>query len=76
MEQAYYHDSAGRLRTLPLTWTSLIPADPVVVFGAGRSAFRVVDLLELSRLLEAIRSQWPATGQPDESKTGRQGGVK
>ena len=75
-EQAYYHDDTGRLRTLPITWTSLIPEDPVVVFGTGRSPFRLADLLELSRLLEAIQSQCSSPERLDEPEAGTHGGVK
>ena len=48
-ERAYYQDEAGRLCSLPLAWTSLAPEDPFVSLAAGRSAFRVTDLLELAR---------------------------
>ena len=60
VDQVYYHDQAGRLRTIPVTWTSLISADPVVVFGGGRSPFKLVDLLELARLVEALQEQQQA----------------
>jgi len=53
----YFLDAAGHLRVLPLAWTSLFPGDPVVVFGAGQSPFRLVDLLELSRLLAALQGE-------------------
>jgi hypothetical protein len=54
-ERVYYQDpqggdsEAGRLRSLPLAWTSLAPEDPFVNLAAGRSAFRVTDLLKLAR---------------------------
>ena len=47
----YYHDEAGRLCSLPLAWTNLAFTDPFVSLAAGRSAFRVTDLLELARLI-------------------------
>jgi hypothetical protein len=53
-ERVYYHDETGTLCSLPLGWTSLAPIDPFVRFSAGRAAFRLVDLLELSRLLAAL----------------------
>ena len=49
--RVYYHDGTGRLCSLPARWTSIGPADPVVEVAAGRSAFRVGDLLELADLL-------------------------
>ena len=54
-EQVYYHDEAGRLRSLPLKWTSLASIDPFISLSAGRAAFRVSDLLELSRLLASMK---------------------
>lgn len=50
-ERVYYHDEAGTLCSLPLAWTSLAFVDPYVSLAAGRSAFRMTDLLELSRLV-------------------------
>jgi len=42
------------VRILPAAWTSLAPPDPSVVLAAGRAAFRVADLLELSHLIQRI----------------------
>jgi hypothetical protein len=53
-DRVYYHDEAGVLHSLPAAWTSVTPADPFVSLAAGRSAFRVTDLLELSRLLASL----------------------
>jgi len=53
-ERVYYHDEAGALHSLPLAWTSIAAEDPFVSLAAGRSAFRVTDLLELSRLLACL----------------------
>lgn len=55
-EQVYYHDAVGCERSMPIAWTSLIAADPVVVFGGGRSAFKLADLLELARLIQGLRA--------------------
>ena len=54
-DRVYFHDDDGRLRSLPAAWTSLRPADPVAVLGAGRSHFRVADLLELAALTDVLR---------------------
>ena len=51
-QRAYYEDIDGRLKSLPARWTSVFPPDPVLVIGAGRAYFRVVDLLELSARLQ------------------------
>lgn len=53
-DRAYYHDESGRLHSLPTAWTNLAPIDPFVSLAAGRAAFRVSDLLELSRLLASL----------------------
>jgi hypothetical protein len=53
-DHVYYRDAGGTLRPVPLAWTSLAPPDPFVRLSAGRSAFRVADLLELSRLLACL----------------------
>jgi len=39
---------------LPAAWTSVCPVDPVTVLGAGRSRYRVSDLLELAGLLDVL----------------------
>ena len=49
----YYRDPKGMLVSVPGHWTDRIPADPVVAVSAGRSPFRLEDLLELTRLVAA-----------------------
>ena len=41
----------GTLRSLPVGWTDLAPVDPYVVISAGRSWFRVEDLMALVDLI-------------------------
>jgi hypothetical protein len=38
-----------------LAWTDRAPVDPFVVVAAGRSPFRLCDLLELAAFVEARR---------------------
>lgn len=71
VDQVYYHDQAGRLRTIPITWTSLISADPVVVFGGGQSPFKLADLLELARLVEELQEQPQAQTPQAEPRVNR-----
>jgi hypothetical protein len=52
--RVYFHDPQGRLISLPAAWTDVLPPDPFVVLSAGRSAFRVTDLLELAQLLRHL----------------------
>jgi hypothetical protein len=61
-ERVYYQDESGALCSLPRAWTSLAPIDPFVHLAAERSAFRVADLLELSRLLTFLSRE---QSQPD-----------
>jgi Family of unknown function (DUF5372) len=55
VHRVYFHDDTGRLVSLPAQWTSLLSLDPIVAIAAGRSPFRVQDLLELSHLIAQIR---------------------
>ena len=52
-DMLYYRDPKGMLVSVPALWTDRIPPDPVVTVSAGRSPFRLEDLLELTRLVEA-----------------------
>ncbi len=36
--------------SLPASWTDLLAPDPFVIISAGRSCFRLIDLVELRRL--------------------------
>ncbi len=53
-QRVYFYDEAGRLVSVPLAWTTLAAMDPFVELAAGRSAFRVGDLLESADLLAAF----------------------
>ncbi|MBV9589354.1 MAG: hypothetical protein JO310_07140 [Hyphomicrobiales bacterium] len=53
--RVYFHDDAGRLRKIPADWTDVVAVDPFVVVAAGRSAFRVADLLTLADLIEVLQ---------------------
>jgi Family of unknown function (DUF5372) len=54
-DRVWFHAKNGRLHSVPTAWTSSAPVDPFVVVAAGRSLFRVVDLLELSQRIQAVR---------------------
>ena len=55
-ERVFYRAPSGHRASLPAGWTSLTPADPYLTVGAGRSRFRLQDLLELVDLLEEVHS--------------------
>jgi len=56
-DRVYYRDGRGLLACVPASWTDAVPADPVVAISAGRSPFRLEDLLELTRLLAALQQE-------------------
>jgi hypothetical protein len=49
-----YLGEAGERRFLPARWTSAVAEDPAVVVSAGRSHFRVADLIELAKLVRGM----------------------
>jgi Family of unknown function (DUF5372) len=51
----WFHDAQGRLISLPVVWTSVVAEDAFVAVSAGRSMFRVAELLELARLIEVLK---------------------
>lgn len=57
--RVFYHNEAGELCSLPLSWTNLAPVDPFVQISAGRAAFRINDLLEMVRLLHSLDREGP-----------------
>ena len=50
-DRVFYRDRQGHMASLPARWTSVEAEDPFVVVAAGRSRFRVVDLIDLATLL-------------------------
>jgi hypothetical protein len=50
-DRVVYVDETGQARSLPARWTSAVADDPAVVVSAGRSHFRVADLVALVKLL-------------------------
>jgi hypothetical protein len=57
--RVYYRDRRGQLNSIPAGWTDLEPADPFVTISAGRSPFRLEDLLELVRLVAVLKREVP-----------------
>jgi hypothetical protein len=54
-ERVYFLDSSGQMQRLPAAWTDVAGEDPFVAVAAGRSPFRMVDLLQLIDLLDRLR---------------------
>ena len=53
-DRVVYVDETGEARSLPARWTSAVADDPAVVVSAGRSHFRVADLVELVELVRGV----------------------
>ena len=51
----FFFADDGQLTSLPSAWTDVDPPDPFDAVAAGRSPFRVADLLALAGLLTGIR---------------------
>jgi len=54
-DRVFYLDEGEELRSLPARWTSAVAAEALVVLSAGRSLYRVADLLELAKLTREIQ---------------------
>jgi hypothetical protein len=53
----FYRDRHGYVTALPTRWTSVEAEDPFLVVAAGRSQFRVADLIDLAALITELQSQ-------------------
>ena len=54
-DRVYSHGLDSVLTSIPSGWTDLVAQDPFVDMAAGRSHFRVVDLVELARFIEGLK---------------------
>jgi hypothetical protein len=52
-DRVTFEDAAGALCSVPVNWTDLLPAEPYLSVGRGRSRFRVGDLRALADLVAA-----------------------
>ena len=67
-----WEDERGEVRSLPASWTSAGEEDAFRVMPAGRSAFRVEDLLEL---VEVVRGVGERSGGAGGVAGGVRGGL-
>jgi hypothetical protein len=51
-DRVFIYDTEGRLKSFPASVTDVVPVDAFTHISAGRSAFRVDDLLALRELLD------------------------
>ncbi len=59
-DRVFFFGDDGQLRSLPAGWTDVDPPDPFVAVAAGRSRFRVEDLVALASLLDGLRPVKPS----------------
>jgi Family of unknown function (DUF5372) len=55
-DRVFYFDSKGKLKSLFASVTDVVATDAFDRISAGRSSFRVDDLLELRRLVDRLRA--------------------
>ena len=65
MGLVHYTADDGALRTIRQAFTSVAVTDPFARVAAGRSAFRVQDLLELAALLDSLDGDGRAAFEDD-----------
>ena len=58
----FYRDRLGYVTALPTRWTSVEDEDPLLVVSAGRSHFRVADLIDLAALITEFQSAMQSKG--------------
>ena len=56
-DRVWFQDSKGQVHSLPTSWTDAGAIDPFVKVAAGRSLFRVTDLLELTNRIGACTTE-------------------
>jgi hypothetical protein len=56
-DRVVYFDSKGKLRSMLASWTSLAEQDLFAQTSAGRSWFRIDDLLRLSAQITELQGQ-------------------
>jgi len=61
-ERVYFYDDTGRLRRLAAAWTTAVTPSTFEIVSAGRSHFRIEDLLHLVAL---IARQTEASGSAE-----------
>jgi len=57
-DRVFYYGADGKLKSLRTNMTDFIARDAFDHISAGRSAFRIDDLLELRRLLDKCKESW------------------
>lgn len=50
----YFYDHQQVLQSIPTSWTDFLPTDLFITVSAGRSYFRISELLQLVSVIEDI----------------------
>jgi hypothetical protein len=74
-DRVFFRDAGGQLRSMPTGWTSVAMQDPFVVVAAGRSLFRLEDLIALCALVRDLGGQ-EAKGRGEREEREGAGDVK
>ncbi len=53
----FFFGQDGSMQSLPTSWTDFAEPDVFVAGSAGRSAFRVQDLLDLVQIIEGMQEK-------------------
>lgn len=56
-DKVYYHDDQERLKSLPSSYTDILPADPFIVLSGKESLFHPQHMLALLRLMESLQQR-------------------
>jgi Family of unknown function (DUF5372) len=56
-DRVCYRDEPDSEASIPISFTDLRAPDPFVEMAAGRSRFRIEDLIELTKSVEASKSK-------------------
>ena len=61
-DRVFFLDRDGVQRSLPSSWTDAALPDAFVALAAGRSPFRIEDLLTLVEFVDSLRPPGPGRG--------------
>jgi len=65
-DRVFFFGDDGTQKSLPRGWTDAADVDVFVAMAAGRSPFRVVDLVVLAEVVDGLRSSITATEHVSE----------
>jgi len=66
-DRVWFRDREGRVQTLPTSWTDAGGVDGFVTVAAGRSLFRMAELIELAGQIAGLRVECVARGVKEKT---------